>query len=608
MLSRAAAPRAFPSHVYRSCSQKIFLGRRALTTDHRTRLSNFFVPTGGIAKVPDGQVEDVHSMLVRAGYVRQAYAGIFHYLPLGLRVHEKLERLIDKHMKSLGASKLALSTISSEALWKKSDRLEKGGAELFRFKDRKGSKMILSPTHEEEITTLVSLLVTSYKQLPLRLYQISRKYRDERRPRAGLLRGKEFTMKDLYTFDASEQGAIETYEDVQAAYRNLFDELQLPYLVAEADSGNMGGTLSHEYHYASPNGEDRVITCTHCKYTSNEEAAQSRPPEFPTSLPDPTEISVYHGVTRDRKTLINAFFPKHSTDLDSKTPIPNEINIHRVRAILPEIDPSVGNPLELFQENFTEFRAGEEVPMEAGSFSQVVNLFDSRLPREFTETSFSNHTDQPLAREFITDKRIPTTMITRDTDEKFLDLLKLREGDGCPRCDGRLRVTDAIELGHTFHLGTRYTVPLKGVVAGEDGEKKHMIMGCHGIGVSRMIPALADGFRDAVGLGWPRVVAPFEVVVVGRKGAEGGAEEVYDLLAGRELESGGEVDAILDDRARDLPWKLKDADLIGYPVVVVLGRGWKDGKVEVQARRKGVKLEVGLGELRTAIRELLKEL
>ncbi|KAI5853086.1 prolyl-tRNA synthetase-like protein [Morchella snyderi] len=578
---------------------------RLFTTDHRNRLTTFFAPSGGIAASAYGVKEDTHSLLMRTGYLRQAHAGVFHYLPLGQRVHEKLERLIDKHMRSIGASKLALSAISSEKLWAKTGRLEKGGAELFRIKDRKNARLLLSPTHEEEITTLVSSLVSSHKHLPLRLYQTTRKFRDERRPRAGLLRGREFTMKDLYTFDATPEAALETYAAVQGAYRNLFDELKLPYLVAEADSGTIGGTLSHEYHYPSLSGEDTVFSCNECSYSANAEAARTRTPAPHPALEEPGNIAVFHGVSTDRATLINVFYPR-----DAPAGLPNEVNVAVVRGLVPTLDAGVGSAeaLDMWRVCFREYSGdGGGGGADAGSYSQIVNLFDTRLPHSVTEASFSNHSDQPLFREFVADKRIPTTAVTRaPATGEPLNLLKLKEGEGCPACaTGVLVGTGAVELGHTFHLGTRYSTPLRAVVTGADGAQVPMEMGCHGIGVSRMISAVAEGYRDDAGLCWPRVAAPFEVVVVAKDeaavAAGGDAEGVYDGLAGAGL------DVLLDDREKDFVWCMKDAELVGYPVCVVLGRGWKDGRVEVQVRSGRRRLEVGVAELRETVLGALEE-
>lgn len=457
--------------------------------------------------------------------------------------------------------------------------------------------------------------MNSYKQLPLRVYQTGmcfippltthpnknagRKFRDERRPRAGLLRGREFTMKDLYTFDLTEAGALETYREVQGAYRAFFDELKLPYIVAEADSGKMGGSLSHEYHYPSPLGEDTILSCAHCSHTFNEEAACA----IPLAIQDPANTAVFHGITHDRKTLLNVFYPKpHGGGGESET----HVNVHKIKAIIPDFDPSVGgSALELYVANFSEYKDGGS---ELGTYSQIINLFDLRLPQSVTEPSFSNHSDQPTFPEFIMDKRIPTTTIVSDpATDAPLNLLKIKAGDACPKCEtGRLTVTNAVELGHTFHLGTRYSEPLKAVVANEKREWIPVEMGCHGIGLSRMISAVADGYRDGNGLCWPRAAAPFEAVVMCKDvTAAADAEEVYDVLS-----SGADgVDTLLDDRARDLVWKMKDADLVGYPVMVVLGRGWGSSKtVEIQIRKTRQKAEVSLGELKAVVEGFLKDL
>ncbi|KAF8469036.1 hypothetical protein BDZ91DRAFT_82889 [Kalaharituber pfeilii] len=626
--------------------------RTPLTIDHRNRLSTFFAPTGGIS-VADKN-EDVHALLVRAGYIRQAYSGIFHLLPLGLRVQDKIEKLIDKHMRAVGASKLALSTISSEALWKQSGRLEKGGQELIRFKDRKNSKFLLSPTHEEEITSLVASLVTSYRQLPLRLYQITRKYRDERRPRAGLLRCREFMMKDLYTFDVDEQTAIATYNSICRQYRSLFQELKIPFIVAEADSGTMGGTISHEYHYPSPTGEDVVISCTSCGYAANEICAKSAPPK-PTSKYDP-EVAVFHGITKDRKTLINVFYPKlREPAIDTKKPriqdadkhadpLPhegsihfNEVNPHRIKELIHDYDPSVNSPLELFRQHFTEFdpTASHINPPDLDhppkKHSSIINIYDYRLSFfPDLKTSFANHSQ--LSAQFFASKDIPTTTIDPSSkpDVPPLNMLKIVEGDLCPRCsNGSLTLTTAIELGHTFHLSTRYSAPLNARASScseeDQGKMMLMSMGCHGVGVSRMIAAIAEGYRDSKGLMWPRVIAPFEVCIVGTKGE--GMEDVYDIITSEEPDSDRDepepgsgvrevrkLDVILDDRGKTLVWKMNDADLIGYPVVLVLGRVWNtERKVEVQCRSKGLygkgkSLIVEVGELRKVVNELLNDL
>lgn len=361
-------------------------------------------------------------------------------------MQEKIERIIDHEMQYIGASKLALSSISSEALWDRSGRLAKN-PELLRLVDRKESKFILSPTHEEEITTLASGIVKSYKDLPIRLYQVSRKYRDELRPRQGLLRAKEFLMKDLYTFDLTEEDAMQTYADVKSAYTRIFDRLGLEYLVAEADSGNMGGNLSHEYQLVSPIGEDTLFNCTSCGYVANEEVL---------------------------------IIPKQAK---------------------------------------------------------------------------------------------------------------------CPKChNDSLQKRRAIEVGHTFHLGTRYSKPLAATVADRNDKQISVQMGCHGIGISRIIAAAAALRSFGSSLRWPLAIAPFKSVIICDPSTHAAAVALYDKLEQWSFTDAATASLghsphrtsvssdrlIIDDRNKSIGWKLKDADLIGYPVVFVLGSKFKsDGTIDV---------------------------
>lgn len=590
--------------------QSIRLSSSTVTVDQRARLSKLWAPSGGIAPAAD---EDAHAKLIRAGYLRQAYSGIFHMLPLGLRVQDKVQKLIDKHMFSVGSSRLDLSSISSQELWATTGRLNAINAELFRLKDRKESEYLLAPTHEEEITSLVANTAKSYKDFPIRLHQISRKYRDELRPRHGLLRGREFLMKDLYSFDINTKAALETYEQVKAAYVNLFDELKIPYLVAEADSGDIGGDLSHEFHFPIPQGEDHIISCGSCSYVANEELAESalRPQKEDTaswkfmSQDEQSEgeniYTVWRGISRDRSTLINAWHPKRSqTGL--------EVNTHAVKSVVSDLDPGIENAALMWARSLEAAAAAGETPA-----PKIVNLIDHRLPKEVAESIQSGKAD-PMwsATGLPAELGISVSTATGSDDGKPLNLMRIADGDSCSRCDtGTLKVQKAIELGHTFYLGTRYSEPLKAMVTlpaslsdkpAPDNSKAEvqvpLQMGCYGIGVTRLIGAIAETLADEKGLNWPCVIAPYEAVIVPTKGMDEDAVHVYDELA-------PSVDAVVDDRAKGFPWKMNDADLVGYPIIVVVGRGWKESKTcEVQCRRLGIKENVPLGKLKTFVQDL----
>jgi len=583
----------------------------------RQHRSRFWIPQATLKQQNEG-APDAGLLLVRAGYLRQAYSGIFHMLPLGLRVQSKIEALVDKHMQSLGASKVSLSSISSHKLWEQTGRLNKG-SEFFKFKDRKQADWLLAPTHEEEITALVKDLVHAPGHLPVRLYQVSRKYRDEKRPRGGLLRGREFIMKDLYTFDSTEVDAHATYADVRQAYSNLFDELKLPYIEARADSGNMGGNLSHEFHFPSNLGEDDIITCTTCDYAKNEEFV----PKFRTArqevmlnTPDATETGVtpssnlvsHSFLSKDRRSLVRAY----ACTGDSSSNLAS-INAFAVKECFDgqvEVDTGVEDPEALFKARLT---SGEDQ-----RHLHVYYVFDQLMKRDMVESLVRKDAEWLQANQL----KSSVLKIEDDSTSQSI-LLKKQTGDACPQCEaqgqsGKLEVTKAIEVGHTFHLGDRYSSKLDLLVPGT-GQKEpstkgaYVSMGCHGIGVSRLIAAVASALSDAKGLIWPRAVAPFEVLIVVNKKHKDLSEtvevgnQIYDDLAGHKSNP---ADVLIDDREDvDYGWKLKDADLIGYPVVVVIGKGWAKKKlVEIQCRRLNVKEEVSLTEAPDKVRQLLLRL
>lgn len=616
------------------------LGLRFYHDDGRRRLSAFWVPTGGIAPTEHTQA-DSHSLLIRAGFVRQAHSGLFQFLPLGLRVQEKVEQLLDKHMLKLGASKLSLSTFSSEDLWKKTGRLDSNSSELFRLQDRKGGKYLLSPTHEEEITSLVGSIVKSYKELPLRLYQISRKYRDEPRPRQGLLRTREFLMKDLYTFDATTEQALQTYQTVRETYNAFFSEFKIPFLTAKASSGEIGGNLSHEYHFLSKKGDDNLVCCSSCDYVANEEVAESRITRVhrhpksadeegftpqgmessswkqwnPESQADDKE-NQWLGISQDRSTLVYASLPQEVEirAVAGKRYRKAEINPYAMKRVFPELDLGVEDPLAVFNAERILGTTKDKNRKEA----RVLRVVDMRYYLQQPPPVCLN--PPPTLIEGV-------EVLVQDwcaEADKVVDLVRIDTGDLCPNCDdGSLKVESAVELGHTFHLGTRYSAPLEATIDADlsqkdrqrevsniPGQSVTVQMGCHGIGVSRLIAAVADSLADSKGLNWPRVMAPFETIIIPTKGSESETANVYDLLTTNKGQRSQEpIDAILDDRKRDFGWKIKDADMIGYPIIVILGRDWKrEGKCEVQCRRLNIKVLVSADDLKAFVAGLMQHL
>ena len=523
-------------------------------------------------------------------------------LPLGQRVLQKLERLIDKHMTSVGASKVSLSSITSQALWEQTGRYSGHGSEFFKVQDRREAELLLSPTHEEEITSLVGSMIKSYKDLPLRLYQVSRKYRDEARPRQGLLRGREFIMKDLYTFDEDETKARQTYDQVRQAYNAFFAELGVPFVVAQADSGSMGGDLSHEYHLVSPNGEDSIVKCNECNVAINDELivsefdrTQSKQETYSSVSPkspfENSEASSWYGISKDRRTLVEAIYPTYTTLQSTSTEISrirNQVHLPAIKAALPgyELDTGLEDPRKFWLGEFDHMH---------------ITLIDPRLPAMNTgrgESHYATH-DNRRAR----------------VDGKDILVTKPLTGDLCTNCrQGHVKVLTAIEVGHTFHLGNRYSKPLNAMIAtvAKTGTQATPVeMGCHGIGVSRLVAAIASIMSDAKGLVWPAVISPFSVVVVPLPGLETVAEDVISKLQFTAYMKGSDdkLDVLLDDRGKRMGWQLHDADLIGYPIIIVVGRSYeKEGTVQVQCRRLGYNQHVPIEAVPDLVSDQLQEL
>lgn len=417
-------------------------------------------------------------------------------------------------------------------------------------------------------------------------------------------------MKDLYTFDYSLQSALKTYEEARAAYNRLFDELKLPYLVAEASSGDIGGDLSHEYHLPSQIGEDNVISCTDCEYVANEELATAR-----LILPDSSGAAaqVWRGISKDRKTLINVWYPESFTDAD--------INTHALKSIVPDLDSSLDNALPLWESLLTS-----SYPSSSDQHLRLLNIVDYRLGQDFANSlkEDANGLSRLPRSTSVELSQLDEQYITSSANGELLNTIRIYDGDYCPRCSsGKLTVRKAIELGHTFHLGTKYSdaldarvrVPSVMIEDSEPGSTKSdsmtsvpMQMGCHGIGVSRIIGAVAEHLADDRGLNWPRAIAPFEVVIIpGRNADEEAVAVALSLL--ESSDASHPIDLALDDRTESFPWKLKDADLVGYPVIVVLGRKWTSDRLcEVQCRRLGSTEFVPLGQLQQHVNGLLAQL
>ena len=407
-------------------------------------------------------------------------------------------------------------------------------------------------------------------------------------------------MKDLYSFDLTYESAFETYHQVSAAYRAFFDELKLPIIVAEASSGDMGGDLSHEYHLPNAIGADTVATCSSCGYAANDEVATSRlaTDEDSASGDARPPVCLWRGISKDRKTFVNAWLYKSRDDITKE-----DVNIHAVKAVVPDLDTSIAvNPMPLWEATW------EEATKEGSDMPKLVNVVDSRLASVAKRLSSSPKIVPPQFRSSMEQK-----FITKGKDGTALNLVRLQDGDGCPRCDsGTLKIHRALELAHTFYLGTRYSKPLGARVALPQSPKNPVPvqMGCYGIGISRILGTVVEHLADEKGLNWPRAIAPFEVVIVPTSDATPEILDLYDRLAGNDGGSSDTaIDVVLDDRKQTFGWKIRDADTTGYPVVVILGKGWREDRTcEVQCRRLSVKEDVPVDKVPEFLKELLAKL
>ncbi|MBN2362226.1 MAG: proline--tRNA ligase [Deltaproteobacteria bacterium] len=544
------------------------------------RYSKMLIPT--VKEVPaDAQVIS-HVLMLRAGLIRKVAAGIYNYLPLGLRVLRKIEQIIREEMVRAGAQELLMPAVNPAELWQESGRWYKYGPELLRFKDRKGADYCVGPTHEEVITALVRGEVRSYKELPLNLFQIQSKFRDEVRPRFGLMRAREFIMKDAYSFDVDEKAAAVCYEGMYRTYCRIFDRCGLRFRAVEADTGNIGGNRSHEFQVLAESGEDAIVACSQCSYAANvEKAAIGAPPVAPAaSRPD---IPLQKVATPGQRTIDEvASFLKVE---------PQQI----VKSLIYLVD---GKPLAALCRGDHEIN---EVKLRAHLRADEVMLADDATIEQTTHApcGFAGPVgldlpivaDQAVAQMFgavcgANEKDMHFTGLAVPRDVKLQsigDLRTARAGDTCGRCGGSFELHRGVEVGQVFFLGTKYAAPMKCVYLGEDGKEHPMVMGCYGIGVGRTAAAAIEQNHDDDGIIWPLPIAPCQVHLLSL-GPQPEVVQVADRLYHELLEHGVEV--LYDDRSERPGVKFKDADLLGIPFRIAIGgKGVAGGYAEWRPRR-----------------------
>jgi prolyl-tRNA synthetase len=564
------------------------------------RMSTLFLRT--LREDPTGAEVPSHRLLVRAGYIRRAGPGIYSWLPLGYRVLRNVERIIREEMDAIGAQEVHFPALLPKEPYEASNRWTEYGDSIFRLQDRRGDDYLLGPTHEEMFTLLVKDLYSSYKDLPLSLYQIQTKYRDEVRPRAGILRGREFVMKDSYSFDVSDEDFKASYDAHRAAYVRIFDRLGLDYVIVAAMSGAMGGSASEEFLATAENGEDTYVRCSSCDYAANVEAVRVPVPE-PVPYDDVPEAHAEQ--TPDTPTIetlvdhLNAHFAREDRAWTAADTLKNvvvtlvhpdgrrealavgvpgdrDVDLKRLGA---QVEPAVVEPFTEadFDANpaLVKGYIGPGALGEKGT-AAIRYLLDPRVvdgTRWVTGANIpgSHVIDLVAGRDFAGDGTI--------------EAAEVREGDACPNCGGTLHAARGIEMGHIFQLGRKYAEALDLRVLDQNGKLVTVTMGSYGIGVSRAVAAIVENSHDDLGIVWPREVAPADVHVV----ATGKDTQVYDVgeRLTADLEAAG-VGVLYDDREKVSPGvKFKDAELVGVPTIVVVGKGLADGVVEVRDRRTG---------------------
>lgn len=564
--------------------------------------SKLLIPT--LKEVPSDAEAISHQLMLRGGYIKQITAGMYAYLPLAYRVLRNIETIIREEMENIDAAEMLVPAALPAELWQQTGRYETYGPNLFKFQDRHERDFILGPTHEETFTTIVRDAVKTYKKLPITLYQIQTKYRDENRPRFGLLRGREFIMKDAYSFHAEEESLDKTFRDMDSAYTNVFNRVGLNFRSIIGDAGAMGGNNSKEFMAIAPIGEDTVVYSDESGYAANLEMAQNKrtmPKSHETlgelqKVATPgaktiDEVAEFLGSSADReiKTLLFIADEKpvvvlmHGNDEVNEVKLKNYLSCDFLRpaeedearkylgAGFGSLGPvGVSEEIEILADLDVENMANASV----GANEDGFHYLNANLGRDFSVTHFA-------------------------------DLRTVQEGEISPDGKGRLKFTRGIEIGHIFKLGTRYSKDLDAVVLDENGRQLPIIMGCYGIGVSRLLSAIVEQHSDENGIVWPRSIAPFDVHVIPVNVKKEEQVELSEKVT--ELLENAGYKVLVDDRKERPGVKFADSDLIGIPARITVGKKAAEGIVEIKLRRTGETLEVKLDELLNSLQILLKE-
>ncbi len=567
------------------------------------KFSEYFVPT---LKEDPAEAEVIsHKLSIRAGLIRKLTSGIYTFLPLGLRCLKKIAQIVREEMDRAGCLEVMMPVVQPAELWKESSRWDHYGKELFRFKDRHNREFCLGPTHEEVITDLVRNEIRSYKQLPINMYQIHTKFRDEIRPRFGLMRCREFIMKDGYSFDRDEEGAEKSYFNMYDAYQKIFQRIGLNFRAVEADTGQIGGSFSHEFMVLADTGEDTIVVCDSCNFASNLEKAQvvSDPAAVPDTCPDYELVSTPNKHTVDE---VAEFLNVEKYKI-VKTLL-YEIKGNIVAFLIPghrELNEAkVMSKLKVPEISLASFDKVREVSGCEVGFSGPIVL---KVHRIYADNTLRGKKDLVCGANK-TDYHIKHLDLDRDVQVyEYMDIVNILDTDPCPKCGGSLNFLKGIEVGHVFKLGTKYSKAMNARYLDENGKEKFMVMGCYGIGVNRIIAAAIEQNNDEHGIIFPPSIAPFEVIIlqldIRDRDVWAKSEEIYSYLVKNN------IDVLWDERDLRPGFKFKDADLIGFPIQIIIGKkGLKNGHIEIKNRKTSKKSLVDINKFNEEFLKIRKDI
>ena len=569
--------------------------------------TKLYAPT--LREVPSDADVVSQQLMLRAGFMRKTANGLYSFLPLGWRSIKKIEAIVREEMDRASAQEIMMPILQPAEIWKESGRWNAYGAEMMRINDRHDNEFCLGPTHEEMITTLVKNEINSYRQLPVNLYQIQSKFRDERRPRYGLMRSREFIMKDAYSFDVDEAGLEESYKSMYDAYTRIFNRCGLTFRPVEADSGAIGGSGTHEFMAIAEAGEADIVYCTKCDYAANIEIG--KPGIMKQAEEALQELSVVDTPNASSIEAVGEMLnlPLHKTikavvfSIDGKVVLAivrgdHEVNEVAVQhAVLGSVEPEMATPEELEKVGLT---AGFISPVGLEQTEEFAIVVDESVMETYNVCGGANKKDAHYIninpkRDFNVEDIIvaPIRLITKD--------------DVCPTCGGSLEHAKGIEVGQVFKLGTKYSEALQATFLDQNGRPNPMIMGCYGIGVSRTLAATIEQYHDENGIIWPRSIAPFEAVIVPINAKDEALMSTSETIYSALQEAG--VDVLLDDRKDRAGVKFKDADLIGYPLRITVSKNTlENNEVEIQIRKTGEALSCAIDSVATKVIELLQNL